>query len=227
MGFEGALAVARHLDGQFAELALERLPALAVASVAAGVDHRFVSVVAEVLGQFGVQRLFYQQLGQLLEQAVLADQVFRFLVISQQFRQQFFRDFVFLGCHCAYGHADLRLRWIVRLHKILHTLAPSKRRSLAATSPTAVIASGSKVGLHSKLRTDYGWTFQMIHRCASHTKPSTKPCTSRVEVPSSERRSVICAPGGRYVFLGQGAKLTRIFHACSQRRAQRGIAARI
>ncbi|RGE42651.1 hypothetical protein DZC30_16170, partial [Comamonas testosteroni] len=42
--------------------------------------------------------------------------------ISQQFRQQFFRDFVFLGCHCAYGHADLRLRWIVRLHKILHTL---------------------------------------------------------------------------------------------------------
>lgn len=87
LGFEGALAVAPHLDGQFAELALERLPALAVASVAAGVDLRFVSVVAEVLGQFGVQRLFYQQLGQLLEQAVLADQVFRFLVISQQFRR--------------------------------------------------------------------------------------------------------------------------------------------
>jgi hypothetical protein len=31
-------------------------------------------------------------------------------------------DFVFLACHCGYGHAGLRLRWIIRLHKILHTL---------------------------------------------------------------------------------------------------------
>ena len=27
-----------------------------------------------------------------------------------------------LGCHGVYGQAGLRLRWIVRLHKILHTL---------------------------------------------------------------------------------------------------------
>jgi hypothetical protein len=36
---------------------------------------------------------------------------------------------VLLGCHCVYGQAGSRLRWIVRLHKILHTLA---RRELAS-----------------------------------------------------------------------------------------------
>ena len=34
--------------------------------------------------QVGIQRLLLQQLGQLLEQAVLANQVFRFLVISSR-----------------------------------------------------------------------------------------------------------------------------------------------
>ena len=29
---------------------------------------------------------------------------------------------MFLGVHCAYGQAGLCRRWIVRLHKILHTL---------------------------------------------------------------------------------------------------------
>ncbi len=64
----------------------------------------------------------YQQLGQLLEKTVLANQVFRLLVIGQQLGQQFLRYVVFLGAHCAYGLAGLRRRWIVRLHKILHTL---------------------------------------------------------------------------------------------------------
>ncbi|WP_217647521.1 hypothetical protein, partial [Paenacidovorax caeni] len=41
----------------------------------------------------------------------------------QQARQQFFGYVVFLGAHGAYGQAGLRRRWIVRLHKILHTLA--------------------------------------------------------------------------------------------------------
>jgi hypothetical protein len=76
----------------------------------------------EVFGQFGVQRLLHQQFGQLLEQAVLANQVFRLLVVGQQAGQQFLRYFVLLGCHCVYGQAGSRLRWIVRLHKILHTL---------------------------------------------------------------------------------------------------------
>ncbi|WP_344869753.1 hypothetical protein, partial [Comamonas faecalis] len=45
--------------------------------------------------------------------------------VGQQARQQFFGYVVFLGVHCAYGQAGLRRRWIVRLHKILHTLLPS------------------------------------------------------------------------------------------------------
>ena len=39
LGLEAAMAVAGHLDGQFAEIALEGLLALAVAGVAAGVGH--------------------------------------------------------------------------------------------------------------------------------------------------------------------------------------------
>ena len=30
-----------------------------------------------------------------------------------------------VGCYCDYGQAGLRLRRIVRLHKILHTLLPA------------------------------------------------------------------------------------------------------
>ena len=122
LGLEAAMAVARHLDGQLAEIALEGLPALAVAGVASGVGHRLVAFMAQVLSQLSVQSSLDQQLGQLLEQAVLADEVFRLLVVSQQARQQFFGYVVFLGAHCAYGQAGLRRRWIVRLHKILHTL---------------------------------------------------------------------------------------------------------
>ena len=69
------------------------------------------------------QRLLHQQFGQLLEQAVLANQVFRLLVDGQQAGQQFFGYVVFLGGHGAYGQAGLRRRWIGRLHKILHTLS--------------------------------------------------------------------------------------------------------
>ena len=55
--------------------------------------------------------------------AVLADEVFGFLVVGQQAGQQFFGYVVFLGGHGAYGQAGLRRRWIGRLHKILHTLS--------------------------------------------------------------------------------------------------------
>ena len=116
------MAFAGHFDGQFAELALEGLLALAVAGVASGVGHCLVAFMAQVLSQLSVQSSLDQQLGQLLEQAVLADEVFRLLVVGQQARQQFFGYVVFLGAHCACGQAGLRRRWIVRLHKILHTL---------------------------------------------------------------------------------------------------------
>src|SRR5690606_30101530 len=129
------MAVAWHFDGQFAELALEGLLALAVAGVASGVGHRLVAFMAQVLSQLSVQGSLDQQLGKLLEQTVLADEVFGLLVVGQQTRQQFFGYVVFLGVHCAYGQAGLRRRWIVRLHKILHTLhgavLPEGRRAAA------------------------------------------------------------------------------------------------
>ena len=58
---------------------LEGLLALAVAGVAPGICHGLVAFVAEVFGQSGVQRLLHQQFGQLLEQAVLANQSSGFL----------------------------------------------------------------------------------------------------------------------------------------------------
>lgn len=111
-----------HLDGQLADITLEGLLALAIAGVASGAGYRFVAFVTQVLSQLSVQGSLDQQLGQLLEQAVLADEVFRLLVDGQQARQQLFGYVVFLGAYCAYGQAGLRRRWLGRLHKILHTL---------------------------------------------------------------------------------------------------------
>jgi hypothetical protein len=63
-----------------------------------------------------------QQLGQLLEQAVLANQVFRLLVVGQQARQQFFGTTCFLVLIVWTDYGAHAPREIVRLHKILHTL---------------------------------------------------------------------------------------------------------
>jgi transposase len=62
---------------------------------------------------------------------------------------------------------------------------PRQHRSLAATNLTAAIASGSMAGRPSRLPTDCGSTSPMILQCASRTKPSTRPCTSRAAAPSS------------------------------------------
>ncbi len=43
-----------------------------------------ILAVAQVVGHLGLQRPLHQGLGELLEQPVLANQVFRLLVISQQ-----------------------------------------------------------------------------------------------------------------------------------------------
>ena len=51
----------RDLDGQFAELALERLVAAAVAGVAGGVGHWRAPLVTEVLGHLRIQGLLDQQ----------------------------------------------------------------------------------------------------------------------------------------------------------------------
>lgn len=86
---EGAMPVARYLDGQFTELALEFLLAETVAGVAHPIADRLMLVVAQVVGQLGIQRTLDQLLGQLLEDAVGTDQVFRLLIIGQKLIQQF------------------------------------------------------------------------------------------------------------------------------------------
>lgn len=60
---------------------------------------------------------------QLLEQAVLTDEVFGLYVISQQGAEQLFGNIVFYGCHGAYGFAYRSLRAMSRLHKILNALS--------------------------------------------------------------------------------------------------------
>lgn len=82
-------------------------------------DGQLAEITLEVLFALAVA-------GVAAEQSVLADEVFRLLVVDPQARQQFFGYVVFLGAHGAYGQAGLRRQWIVRLHKILHTLATQR-----------------------------------------------------------------------------------------------------
>ena len=57
----------RYLNRQLAEIALQRLFALAIAGVARGIGNWLVLVVNQMLGHLGIESLFDQQLGQLLE----------------------------------------------------------------------------------------------------------------------------------------------------------------
>jgi hypothetical protein len=96
---ERAVAVTRNINRQFAELALQGLLALAIAGIAGGVLYRLILAMAKVVSHLRFQRLLDQQLSKLLEQPVLANQVFRLTVISQQAVQQL------LGyCFLSYGH---------------------------------------------------------------------------------------------------------------------------
>ncbi len=49
-------------------------------------------IVAQVVGQLSIQRTLNQLLGQLLEDAVSTDQVFRILVVGQELIQQLVGD---------------------------------------------------------------------------------------------------------------------------------------
>ncbi len=77
-------------------------------------------VVTEVFGHFSFEGFLNQQLGQLLEQAILADQVFGFLVVAQQLRNEFIGDAVFLGRDVDSGRYGSFLPNF-RLRKILHS----------------------------------------------------------------------------------------------------------
>ena len=115
--FHAFVAIARHLDRQFTELALERLATAAVTRVANGIGDRLVLVVTEMLGHFGIERLLHEQLGQLLQKAVLADQIFRLLVVGQQRGQQLLGYFL-LACSHGVSGSDGSFLPRARLHKI-------------------------------------------------------------------------------------------------------------
>ena len=86
-------------------LPLERLAAGTVAGVARQVGDGLMFVMPKVRGHLGLQGALYNSLGQLLEQAVLANQVFGFLVASQQLVNQIQR-----WCFLCYGHVHSSLK---------------------------------------------------------------------------------------------------------------------
>lgn len=82
---EGAVGISRYLDFDRADLGEHRLRSAAVVGVAAAASSRVVLVIAQVLGHFRVQRGLEDILGQLVEQAIRADQLDSpFLRLRQQ-----------------------------------------------------------------------------------------------------------------------------------------------
>jgi len=78
--FKAGMLITGPINGQLAKVAFESLFAFAVAGIASGIGHAGILGVTQVLGHLGFQRALDKAFGQLLEQAVLADEVFRFLL---------------------------------------------------------------------------------------------------------------------------------------------------
>jgi hypothetical protein len=74
LGFEAAVPVAGHLDLDRADLGQHRLGPAAVAGVPAIAAVRVVLVVAEVIGEFALERGLDQPLGQRSQQPAVAGQ---------------------------------------------------------------------------------------------------------------------------------------------------------
>src|SRR5581483_7814226 len=89
---ELAVAVTRHLDVEPAALAAEGLGIRAVAGGAGGAPFGGVLLVTEVMSQFTLQCAFEDGFGELLEQAVMAEEQFRSGSVFEQFVNQFGSD---------------------------------------------------------------------------------------------------------------------------------------
>src|SRR3954469_9219090 len=83
----GAVARNRNLD--LAVLGQDGLRAGAVTAVAASAAGRIALLIAEMFGQFRPERPLDQRLLELLEQPIVAGQVFRLLIVSKQLIKQF------------------------------------------------------------------------------------------------------------------------------------------
>jgi hypothetical protein len=101
-----ALSIARDIEQERAEIPFKRLGAAPVAGVGRVVGHLVALAVAEMAGHLGFPGALDQHLGQLLEQAVFADRVFRFLVVGKRAVRQLDRFRSGLGPLAAlcYGH---------------------------------------------------------------------------------------------------------------------------
>jgi hypothetical protein len=80
---KAGMSVTGDINGQLAKVAFEGLFAFAVTGIASGISHAGILGVPQVLGHLRFQSALDEALGQLLEQAVLADEVFRFFIASQ------------------------------------------------------------------------------------------------------------------------------------------------
>jgi len=78
---EAAVAITRHRKLHLTVLGEHRLVRMAVAAGACAPPDRIALLVAQVITQFGAQRALQKRLLQLLEQPVIAQKVFRCLVI--------------------------------------------------------------------------------------------------------------------------------------------------
>ena len=86
---EAAVAVARHSQLDRAVFGQHRLARMAVAAVARAAACRIALLVAQAIGQLGAQRPLQKRLLQLLEKPLIAQKVFRRLVIGQQLVHKF------------------------------------------------------------------------------------------------------------------------------------------
>lgn len=84
LALKGASAVGWNLNGLGTKVAFEGLLGAPIAGVAGIVGDQLVFVVAQVLGQFGLQCSLNQGLGQLLQEAVLTNQDFGLFVPHQK-----------------------------------------------------------------------------------------------------------------------------------------------
>lgn len=95
--FKRSLAVAGHVQRQRAKVALEGLGAMAVTDIAGAVGQLSTLGMTQMIGHFGRLGAPHQHLGELLEQAVFADQGLWLLVVRQQAVGQFEQFGIGLG----------------------------------------------------------------------------------------------------------------------------------
>src|ERR1019366_5055720 len=87
-GLKGSVAVSRRLQFHLAEIPSQLLLAGPVSRVPAVVARRIMLLVPDVLGQLRIHRSLQKSFGELLQQAVLSDNIFWLLVARQQFINQ-------------------------------------------------------------------------------------------------------------------------------------------